>query len=187
MPFTLGKERWCLSIATWMGSPLMQHLVPNENEVWHSCHPIPLSLCSIFFFFVCTLMVFDDCFNGIPVPYNITSKRHQNVHLMDDDTQWLSSPIPTKLEARCLHQWLTHGIYPKWSCFVQSIYQPQDERRNHFAKRRRSKRMLRDVLLCCTPDSWLFESIGAWRSYQTSCSRVAFCTTWYLRMKELKV
>jgi hypothetical protein len=30
---------------------------------------------------------------------------------------------------------LTDGIYPEWSCFVQSIHQPQDEKRKYFAER----------------------------------------------------
>jgi hypothetical protein len=28
---------------------------------------------------------------------------------------------------------LVDGIYPKWSCFVQTIHEPQDEKRFHFA------------------------------------------------------
>ena len=30
---------------------------------------------------------------------------------------------------------LTDGIYPEWSCFVQSIHLPEDEKRAHFASR----------------------------------------------------
>ena len=26
------------------------------------------------------------------------------------------------------------GIYPEWSCFMQSIHQPQDEKRNYFVE-----------------------------------------------------
>jgi hypothetical protein len=30
---------------------------------------------------------------------------------------------------------LADGIYSQWSCFVQSIHNPSDEKRAHFAKR----------------------------------------------------
>jgi len=28
---------------------------------------------------------------------------------------------------------LANGIYPRWSCFVQMIHEPQNEKRSHFA------------------------------------------------------
>jgi len=43
----------------------------------------------------------------------------------------------------CQYDWyylLTDDIYPEWSCFVQSIHQPQDEKRNHFAERQEAVR-----------------------------------------------
>jgi hypothetical protein len=41
---------------------------------------------------------------------------------------------------------LTDGIYPEWSCFIQSIHLPQDEKRIHFAKRQEAVR--KDVERC---------------------------------------
>ena len=41
---------------------------------------------------------------------------------------------------------LTDGIYPEWSCFVQSIHQPQDEKRSYFAERQEAVR--KDVERC---------------------------------------
>lgn len=29
---------------------------------------------------------------------------------------------------------LTDGIYPQWSCFVQTIHEAQEEKKKHFAK-----------------------------------------------------
>ncbi len=33
---------------------------------------------------------------------------------------------------------LVDGIYPKWSCFVQTIHEPKDEKRFHFAMMQKS-------------------------------------------------
>jgi hypothetical protein len=41
---------------------------------------------------------------------------------------------------------LADGIYPQWSCFVQSIHNPEDEKRKHFAKRQEACR--KDVERC---------------------------------------
>ena len=41
---------------------------------------------------------------------------------------------------------LADGIYPQWSCFVQSIHEPGDEKRKHFAKRQEACR--KDVERC---------------------------------------
>jgi hypothetical protein len=41
---------------------------------------------------------------------------------------------------------LTDGIYPEWSCFVQSIHLPPDEKRAYFAKRQEAVR--KDVEYC---------------------------------------
>ena len=41
---------------------------------------------------------------------------------------------------------LADGIYPPWSCFVQSIHQPDDEKRKHFASRQEACR--KDVERC---------------------------------------
>ena len=41
---------------------------------------------------------------------------------------------------------LADGIYPQWSCFVQSIHEPSDEKRKHFAKRQEACR--KDVERC---------------------------------------
>jgi hypothetical protein len=41
---------------------------------------------------------------------------------------------------------LADGIYPQWSCFVQSIHMPGDEKRAHFAKRQEACR--KDVERC---------------------------------------
>ena len=41
---------------------------------------------------------------------------------------------------------LSDGIYPEWSCFVQSIHLPEDEKRSHFAKRQEAVR--KDVERC---------------------------------------
>ena len=41
---------------------------------------------------------------------------------------------------------LADGIYPQWSCFVQSIHNPEDEKRQHFAKRQKACR--KDVERC---------------------------------------
>jgi hypothetical protein len=41
---------------------------------------------------------------------------------------------------------LTDGIYPEWSCFIQSIHMPQDEKRAHFAERQEAVR--KDVERC---------------------------------------
>lgn len=41
---------------------------------------------------------------------------------------------------------LADGIYPQWSCFVQSIHMPQDEKRKHFSKRQEACR--KDVERC---------------------------------------
>jgi hypothetical protein len=30
---------------------------------------------------------------------------------------------------------LTYGIYPQWACFVQTIHEPEDEKKAHYAKR----------------------------------------------------
>jgi hypothetical protein len=35
---------------------------------------------------------------------------------------------------------LADGIYPQWSCFVQTIHEPSDEKRAHFAKRQEACR-----------------------------------------------
>jgi hypothetical protein len=32
------------------------------------------------------------------------------------------------------HYLLTDGIYPQWSCFVQTIHEAQEEKKKHFAK-----------------------------------------------------
>jgi hypothetical protein len=41
---------------------------------------------------------------------------------------------------------LTDGIYPPWSCFVQTIHSPQDEKRAHYSKMQESTR--KDVERC---------------------------------------
>jgi hypothetical protein len=41
---------------------------------------------------------------------------------------------------------LTDGIYPPWSCFVQSIHEPDDEKKKHFASRQEACR--KDVERC---------------------------------------
>jgi hypothetical protein len=41
---------------------------------------------------------------------------------------------------------LADGIYPQWSCFVQSIHNPEDEKKKHFAKRQEVCR--KDVERC---------------------------------------
>jgi hypothetical protein len=41
---------------------------------------------------------------------------------------------------------LADGIYPQWSCFVQSIHMPGDEKRKHFASRQEACR--KDVERC---------------------------------------
>jgi len=41
---------------------------------------------------------------------------------------------------------LADGIYPQWSCFVQSIHNPQDEKMKHFAQRQEACR--KDVERC---------------------------------------
>jgi hypothetical protein len=41
---------------------------------------------------------------------------------------------------------LADGIYPQWSCFVQSIHNPHDEKMKHFAKRQEACR--KDVERC---------------------------------------
>ena len=41
---------------------------------------------------------------------------------------------------------LAYGIYPPWSCFVQSIHEPDDEKRKHFASRQEACR--KDVERC---------------------------------------
>jgi hypothetical protein len=41
---------------------------------------------------------------------------------------------------------LTDGIYPKWSCFVQSIHEPQGEKRKHFAEVQEATR--KDIERC---------------------------------------
>jgi hypothetical protein len=41
---------------------------------------------------------------------------------------------------------LADGIYPPWSCFVQSIHEPDDEKRKHFASRQEACR--KDVERC---------------------------------------
>ena len=41
---------------------------------------------------------------------------------------------------------LADGIYPQWSCFVQSIHMPGDEKRKHFASRQEACR--KDVEHC---------------------------------------
>ena len=41
---------------------------------------------------------------------------------------------------------LADGIYPQWSCFVQSIHKPGDEKRKNFAKRQEACR--KDVERC---------------------------------------
>jgi hypothetical protein len=41
---------------------------------------------------------------------------------------------------------LVDGIYPQWSCFVQTIHSPQDEKRAHYSKMQESTR--KDVEQC---------------------------------------
>ena len=41
---------------------------------------------------------------------------------------------------------LTDGIYPEWSCFIQSIHKPQDKKMAYFAKRQEAVR--KDVERC---------------------------------------
>ena len=41
---------------------------------------------------------------------------------------------------------LADGIYPQWSCFVQNIHNPEDEKRQHFAKSH--KACMKDVERC---------------------------------------
>lgn len=38
------------------------------------------------------------------------------------------------------------GIYPRWSCFVQTIHEPQDEKKTHFATVQEATR--KDVERC---------------------------------------
>lgn len=87
-----GNDRWCRSMATWKGSPLMQCLVPMKTKYDHPAiqfHYAFLIFVSYSFIFtycgVCffqfplyTLMVFDEWFNRIPVAYCITSKCRQS-------------------------------------------------------------------------------------------------------------
>ena len=41
---------------------------------------------------------------------------------------------------------LTDSIYPEWACFIQSIHEPQDEKRAYFAERQEAVR--KDVERC---------------------------------------
>lgn len=76
---------------------------------------------------------------------------------------------------------LTDGIYPEWSCFVQSIHLPQDEKRIHFAERQEAVR--KDVERCFGVLQARFAILqnpcanGPWKSFPTSCLHVVSCIT----------
>ena len=53
-------------------------------------------------------------------------------NLLSGEGQHLSFLVNVNVHPR--YYLLTDGIYPQWSCFVQTIHEAQEEKKKHFAK-----------------------------------------------------
>ena len=123
-------------------SIILEAIADSNLHIWHAFFGLPGSNNDV------------NVLDRSPLVHNMLSSEAHDMHFVVNGRHYNRYYL------------LTDGIYPPWSCFVQSIHLPQDEKWSYFASK-----MLRDVLGSYKLDLLLSGTpvaSGAWTSFHIS-------------------
>jgi hypothetical protein len=103
-------------------SIILEAIADGGLHIWHAFFGLPGSNNDV------------NVLDRSPLVYNMLTSAARNMHYVVNGCEYDRYYL------------LTDGSYPKWSCFIQSIHMPQDEKRAHFAERQEAVR--KDVERC---------------------------------------